>query len=77
MTREKQIKAIEETADTVGGHVRNDYSGRGMYGETCYGIVCDNEEECIEVGALKGLRGANTDSMGKSRIVYWKSCKGE
>jgi hypothetical protein len=77
MTQEEMVEAVEETASQVGGDVRSDYSGRGMYGETCYGIVCDNVEECIEQGTLRGLRNANSDSMGRSYIVYWKMVKGE
>ena len=54
-----------------GGTVREGYSGRGMYGEQCWGIVHDNAYEVIEVAALHGLTGAQVDSMGLSSIVYW------
>lgn len=77
MTHEEQVQAVNDVADLLGGSVRDDYSGRGMFGKSCYGIVCDDANECIaEAGAL-GLRGARTDSMGRSVIVYWPSIQGK
>ena len=38
MTREQQIQRIHEIAEEVDGTVRTSYSGRCMYGRTCYGI---------------------------------------
>lgn len=42
VTRE-QLDAFQETIDDydeeVGAQVRDDYSGRGMYGTTCIGVV--------------------------------------
>lgn len=73
MTREEKIDAVYDTAMKCGGDVRTDYSGRGMMGETCYGIVCDDSTECTEMAAENGLRGARVDSMGKRSIVYWES----
>lgn len=76
-TLEAKIEAVHDVADEIGGKVRTDYSGRGMYGKTCYGITCDNEDECIEAAGAKGLRGARTDNMGRGTIVYWPSIKGK
>ena len=67
----KQIAAVKKTAESVGGKVSKDYSGRGMFGKTCYGINCDNPTACIEVASANGLRGARWDQMGKGFIVYW------
>jgi hypothetical protein len=39
---------IRDAADEVGGEVREDYSGRGMYGATCMGIV-------VEAWAAQGI----------------------
>lgn len=64
--------------------VEEDYSGRGMYGKTTAGIVC---EECDIFEAIAGImeygdqeereyvadeirRGFRTDSMGLSTIYY-------
>lgn len=62
---------IEEVADLVDGKVYENYSGRGMYGRNCMGIVCEETLECVEEAAAMGLRGAQVDSMGLSSIVYW------
>ncbi len=56
-----------------GRSIRTDYSGRGMFGSTCWGIVCDDPNEVI---AEVGVPGAKTDSMGTSTIVYWPNIKG-
>lgn len=71
MEKEDLIEALKETADEIGGDFREGYSGRGMYGKECWGIVCDDETECIEVAATKGLKGAKTDNMGRRIIVYY------
>lgn len=66
-----QIEKIEKVAREVDGRVITDYSGRGMFGKNCYGIVCANINECLEVAGKHGLRNARTDNMGKNYIVYW------
>lgn len=75
MTLEEMIEAIKETADEIGGDLYEGYSGRGMFGDRCFGITCDDESKCIEVAASKGLRGAKVDSMGRQVIVYWERAK--
>jgi hypothetical protein len=76
MERKEQIAAIQETADEVCGTVRENYSGRGMFGKTCYGIVCPSASECVEAAVSRGIRGAVSDSMGKNFIVYWPKITG-
>ena len=71
MNLEEQIETLHEMADQVGGEIRDDYSGRGMYGRTCYGIECFDPIGCIEQAALNGIEGANYDQMGLDYIVYW------
>jgi len=73
----KALDAAEAIAREIGGKVREDYSGRGMYGKTCLGIVCDDDTECIELAAQYGFRRAQTDSMGKQMIVYWPHIKAD
>ena len=63
------LTRILEAAETLGLNVR-EYSGRGMYGRTCIGVRTDYPEDLI---AEAGVKGARTDSMGKSEIVYWPS----
>lgn len=79
-------RAILEAAQAEGIEVREDYSGRGMYGGECFGIVgslnglltfaailagsCDNEEEAADV--LSDLaQAAQEDSMGRQSIYYF------
>ncbi|MEK7414226.1 MAG: hypothetical protein AAB263_13005 [Planctomycetota bacterium] len=67
MTRVDRIRQAARRNDRS---LRLDYSGRGMFGAQCLGIVCDDPEDVI---AEVGVKGARTDSMGKSVIVYWPS----
>lgn len=62
---------FRQLADDVDGEVYEGYSGRGMYGKECIGVVCDNSVHCIEKAAARGIMGAVVDSMGRQQIVYW------
>jgi hypothetical protein len=54
--------------------LRAEYSGRGMYGSTSYGIITDSPDELIEEAETHGLTGALTDDVGmSSTIVYWQN----
>ena len=70
------VEKIHEIAGYVDGEVRDNYSGRGMFGRTCYGIDCDDPNEAIEEAGRLGLRGARVDNMGKGYIVYWPDVQG-
>jgi hypothetical protein len=71
---------LKDISQEVYGNVRTDYSGRGMYGDTCVGIVVS---DVLELGAAiarfvedEELReeltiNSRTDSMGMDTIVYW------
>ena len=58
-----------------------DYSGRAMFGDTCFGIVCGLNEfihfitDYVSAGGddsdLSWLRNVRCDSMGLSTIWYW------
>lgn len=68
----KVIELLESISDGFENRsLREDYSGRGMYGKTCLGIVCENPIHIIEEAAQRGLLGAKMDSMGRDSIVYW------
>ncbi len=71
----KAIDVINKISDEVDGHVREDYSGRGMFGEHCLGIVCGNANECLEVAGSKGIKRGRIDNMGRNMIVYWPHLK--
>ena len=75
MTTQEKITVIEQVASEIGGQMYEDYSGRGMYGQTCIGITCADPQGCIEEAAARGLRGSRTDNMGKEYIVYWPSVR--
>ena len=76
------IELLEEIAREVAGRVRTDYSGRGMFGDTCIGITT-TPHRLLELGAVISrlvndealreelTRNSNTDSMGYDTIVYW------
>lgn len=68
-------KILKELADDVGGRLCSDYSGRGMFGRECVGIVTDSPMHVIEKAAARGVRGFRTDNMGLDTIVYWPSVK--
>ena len=80
MTYTISLELLEELAQEVDGNIRTDYSGRGMYGKTCVGIVVDNLlalggaiTSVIEDEELRKelTTNSNTDSMGYDTIVYW------
>lgn len=63
--------------------VRADYSGRGMYGDTCVGIVGSPGELTAYVAALavtletdgldwSWIGSVSQDSMGLDMIWYWR-----
>ncbi len=62
--------------------VRNDYSGRGMYGDVCFGIVTSQSDvlvgyalgrvlEELEGDGFEVLAKARTDNMGYDAIIYF------
>ena len=70
MTVGEKVKCI---ADRLDGQVYEKYSGRGMYGSTCWGIVLSTSlvDKAISMGKKKGLKEARTDNMGLDMFVYW------
>lgn len=78
---ERQLFTLREAAGTVGlDDYRENYSGRGMYGKTCVGIV-GNTGDLIEfVIAVADadndlayeLAEVSTDSMASDKIFYWR-----
>jgi len=77
MNLEDKLEILNEVAKSVGGELYEGYSGRGMYGAQCYGIVCDDPMSCIENSAENGIKGANYDQMGLQYIVYWPRIRDE
>jgi hypothetical protein len=54
-----------------------DYSGRGMYGDSCVGVTCGRDHSEGEVYQAVGVNGssAHRDSMGLGTILYWPKAK--
>ncbi len=75
MTHDKIRNQLEQIAGDIDGEVYEGYSGRGMYGDQCWGITCTDSIKCIEAAAADGIFGAKTDSMGCDQIVYWPKLK--
>lgn len=89
MTRYINRDDFEDAAYQIDADIRDDYSGRGMYGDTCIGVTFDqyggNE---MELGVLLGqkldaddayalARNARSDSMGLGTIIYFPNFKFE
>lgn len=66
----KQLKSVERLAERIGGEVYRHYSGRGMFGRGCPGIVYKSADG---VRFPPSLGRASTDSLGLDRIVYFPS----
>lgn len=68
---------IQNIAEEFGMNVRS-YSGRGMMGKTCLGIVIDDATELFHLFYMLGARDremptgpVRSDTMGYSTIYYW------
>lgn len=64
------------------GEVDRNYSGRGMYGETCLGVVISDSsifDLMFDVYDETGYRlpDPHTDAMGMDTIYYWPGLKVE
>ena len=69
-------KAIVEELETEGidATVREDYSGRGMYGRETAAVSTRYSEDIFATIGVLGLRlrrsNHNVDSMGLGKVVY-------
>lgn len=82
-----QAELLESFVDDMDARLYSDYSGHGMFGRECVGIVCDtpisfmmrlikallDEQTDIATELADVLldNEVSTDSMGLSAIVYW------
>jgi len=73
LDEEVSKEAVREFASVLKKHpgvgVRKDYSGRGMYGDTCVGITV---EPSLGKKLAKKLKHISYDSMGMNMILYWR-----
>ena len=71
LKNKNHVALLRELAEDLGGTFRESYSGRGMFGASCVGIVTDDPSCVIEGATLLGIRRACRDGMGRQTIVYW------
>ncbi|OQX00463.1 MAG: hypothetical protein BWK73_48370 [Thiothrix lacustris] len=78
-----KIQLVQQLAETWGYNdmddthgLRENYSGQGMGGMTCYGIVTEDPEELIAAAQAVGLSHYKTDNMGFDTIVYFPTVRG-
>lgn len=76
------FEQIREAFENAGYEPRS-YSGRGMYGKECLGVVCSDpitailetlqavEDEATLRDLISDLFDPSEDSMGRDSIVYW------
>jgi len=68
-----------QVAENVGGDAYPNYSGRGMYGATCVGIVLEDSAVADLSLAIKDAgadeiltrEGRYFDNLGYNTIIYW------
>lgn len=74
------MEAVEDTQSMMGQdiEVHEKYSGKGMYGEQCPGIVCSTATFalfCAHLGACADewdwVGNVRSDSFGLQMIWYW------
>jgi hypothetical protein len=65
-------KKIIATAKSMSLNIYHNYSGRGMLGRTCLGVVGTMQDLDILLSEVKGSgKGVKKDSMGLDYIYYW------
>jgi hypothetical protein len=83
---QEQMLALKYFCDDYDYDLRKDYSGRGMYGSTCIGIVTDTNPFALALEMVEAAEeyddfpietfkkaAPRTDNMGLSSIIYF-SC---
>lgn len=66
---------IRKLANKVNGKVYEHYSGRGMFGDDCMGVICSDINKCLLQAGNLCLKNVRTDNMGLDYIVYFPSIK--
>lgn len=70
------IDSLMDTADDLGISYSNNYSGRGMFGATCFSITGHIGDLVRFLSALPDdvsdeLLDPSTDNMGLGIVFYW------
>jgi hypothetical protein len=71
------LKVLDENSDGI-QRIYTDYSGRGMYGAKCFGVIVDrySYNDLMEKFEEMGV-GGSSDNMGLDMIIYWPRYKYE
>lgn len=75
VSEDPQVESIKDLARDVSGEVYEGYSGRGMYGDRCWGIAVHDPDEIKMRVREYGLPKPSVDNLGLDYIVYWPSVK--
>lgn len=86
MTPQDLLEALQVVEELSCGQVYERYSGRGMYGRECPGVITNGTRVVALVAEIVGecddeyredlveaFRRARTDSMGSDEIIYFPS----
>lgn len=82
-----EVPFDDDDDEFYGSYLTPDYSGRGMYGDRCIGVVCADPTRlavnlgielgrCVLLGSIseeiaEAFQRPQIDSMGRSQIIYW------
>lgn len=70
------VEALRDEAESMGVEVREDYSGRGMYGARCFALVGEWGDLFAVVSGVGADLGRpvpqpQLDAMGRGMVMYW------
>ncbi|SVC87678.1 uncharacterized protein METZ01_LOCUS340532 [marine metagenome] len=74
---EDQMDDLYNAAHTVDGEIVTDYSGRGMFGAECVGIILNDDcalftfARLLDDDLAELLGNPRWDNMGLREIAYW------
>lgn len=67
----KQLEILKEIVEDCGGRWIDDYSGRGMLGQTCVAIVYDDTAQIADICEMLSNQGQKKLSLDIA--LRWKS----
>jgi hypothetical protein len=65
---ERMVEAIENEGGEAS--IRDEYSGRGMYGRTTCAVVAESRGELYAAAGIENVRNIRIDNMGRRFIAY-------
>ncbi len=70
----ENVRILKEVAERFDTEFQSNYSGRGMYGKECVGVICSDPMSLCLVLGREGFDVDLTprmDNMGRDMIVYF------